>query len=394
MRVKRVKVTKGGEKYLNRRSYTIFSKWVRAEDNVVDGDFVEVVRGREVIGYGFYERIGSVGVRMLAYISEDPPDSLDEIIRWRVEKALQIRMLGGENPEHGYRLVYADSDGMPGLIVDVFGDTAVVQSTSIGWDANIDKLARALVDTGAASRVFVKNDQRARKLFGLPVYKKYVIGRGDGTSIITEGQATFKVDFARGHKTGFYLDQRPARLRIAGLRLDGARVLDLFAYNASFSIHAMLAGASEALIIEEDDASVRIARENLIVNGIEGHVVRGRVEKVLDYLVGRKRLFDLVIVDPPAFIPSPEFREKGRNAYRMLFKNVVRVAKPGGLIYASSCSFHLQPAELLEMIVEPATGMGYEVRVVFENTPFNSNPYTRVVDEELRYLKGYLIYLG
>ncbi len=397
MRLKRVRITKGAEKFIKQRSYTIFSKWVRKlDDGVKYGDFVEVYRGKDLIGYGFYEEIGSVGVRLLAYVSENPPETLEEIIRWRVEKAHKIRIRGGEKPEAGYRLAYADSDGMPGLIIDVFNDVSVVQSTSFGWDKNLYQLAEALVELGVSEKVFVKNDQRARKLYGLPVFKRYLAGEGDGSTIIREGDAVFKVDYMRGHKTGFYLDQRPARLRISGLDLDNGTVLDLFSYNAAFAVHSLLAGASEAFIVEEDEPSTRIALENLGLNGhiAKGHVMRGRVEKVLDYLIGRKRMFDLVVVDPPAFIPSPEFADKGRRAYKVLFKNAVKAAKPGGFIYASSCSYHLSPTELLDMVKTAAESLGYEPRVVFENTPFNSNPYTRIVDQELRYLKGYLILLS
>jgi len=387
-----VEVKREAERGIREKLYTIYSKWVKADPTVPQGSFVKVRYGGEHIGYGFYEKIGAVGLRILAYVSEGPPDDLDGIIKWRLERAHALRKLAGETPEAGYRLVYADSDGMPGLIIDVYGRTSVVQTSSLGWDSNIDRVASTLTELGISERVYLKNDQRGRKEFGLPVERRFLVGSGPEREVIREGRALFIVDFKAGQKTGFYLDQRPARVKISSMKLDGLRILDLFAYNGSFSVQAMLAGASSAMLVEESQTAIKIARENMILNGLENYeIVRGRVEKVCETLASKRRKFDLVISDPPAFIPSKELYEKGLRAYEKMIESVLKLVEVGGLAYVSSCSYFLSESELLGLIERQASRLGLSTKILFHNSPANSCPYTRPVDKHLRYLKGFLL---
>ncbi len=391
--MKKVELKPGVESFLRKGLYTVYSKWVKADASVSNGDFVEVYYNDELIGYGFYEKIGAIGLRVLAYLRENPPDSLEEIIKWRIRKAFSKRRLGGEKPENGYRLIYADSDGMPGLIADVYNDVCVIQSTSYGWDRNLELLGKIIADEGIAERVYLKNDQRARKTFGLPVEKRFIIGGGEARTVIIEDRARFMVDFENGHKTGFYLDQRPARLRIAQMRLDGLRVLDLFSYTGAFAIQALLAGAEEATLVEENLYATMLAHENLVLNGVRNRaeILRCRVEKFLDTAVAKRKRYDVVIADPPAFIPSLHHLERGTKAYEKLYENIMKVVDSGGYVYASSCSFHLSREKLLSILVNAASKQGLDVSLVFELSEANATPYTRIVDEELRYLKGFLL---
>ena len=391
--MKKVKLRREAAGLLEKGFYTIYSKWVKPQGDIRNGEFVEVLFEDEVIGYGFYERIGAIGLRVIAYIRENPPPTLEEIISWRVERALRERISCGEKPESGYRLLYADADGTPGLIVDVYNETCVIQSTSYGWDNNVGVLSNALTSQGACERVYLKNDQRARKNYGMPIERRFVIGTGKPRTTIKEGRAEFIVDFEKGHKTGFYLDQRPARLRIGRMNLSGFKVLDLFSYTGAFAIHSLLAGADEAFLVEENDSASKNAIENLKLNNVydKAHVVRGRVERFLDSIFFRKIKFNLIVADPPAFIPSPEYRERGLKAYMKLYENIFKVVEPGGFIYASSCSYHLSREELLEIIDKTAHAYGYNIKLVYELPPPTATPYTRVVDSELRYLKGFLV---
>jgi len=383
---------KGAERFLEKKHYTIYSKWVKSDPLLVNGEFVEVYYEGDLIGYGFYEKIGAIGLRVLAYISESPPTTLEEIVSWRIARAQKRRELIGEKSNCGYRLVYADSDGMPGLIVDVYNDTSVVQSTSYGWDGNVEHVAKSIVEQGITERVYLKNDQRARKQLGLPVERKFLIGGGKPETTIVEGRAHFIVNFEKGQKTGFYLDQRGARLKIASMDLEGATVLDLFSYTGAFAIQAMIAGARSSIMVEESDEAVSLARRNLELNAIkESEIVRGRVERILDALIAKKKSFDVIIADPPAFIPSREYYERGIKAYERLYENVFRVAKPGSIVYASTCSHALSGSRFIDMLSEVSEGLGLQLRILFENSPINATPGTRVQDEELRYLKGYLL---
>ncbi len=393
--MKKIQLKPGAKKHLLRREYTIYSKWIKTDSSVSLGEFVEVVYNNDVIGYGFYDRIGAIGIRIIAYVSEDPPNHLPEIIEWRLKKAFEFRKKMGERNEEGYRLIYADSDGMPGLIIDVYNDTSVVQSTSYGWDRNIEIIGEKISGLGITERVFLKNDQRSRKNFGMKIEKKFVIGGGNEWTIIKEGKARFLVDFSIGQKTGFYLDQKQARLRISKMSLNGKKVLDLFSYTGAFSVHALLAGAKDVFLVDESETALGIARKNMKLNSISMErvsFIRGRVEKIMDNLIAKRRKFDVIIADPPAFIPSPEYYEKGRKAYLKLYNNVFKLLDGEGIVYASSCSFHLTREDLLEIIYDSAENNGFSLRLIFENSPVNAMPFTRGIDEELRYLKGFLVY--
>ncbi|MCC6009530.1 MAG: class I SAM-dependent rRNA methyltransferase [Fervidicoccaceae archaeon] len=386
-----VEIKSEAERSLRDKVYTIYSKWIKADSTVPSGSFVKILFKGEHVGYGFYERIGPIGLRVLAYLSEGPPDTLEEIMRWRIQRAYKLRTLMGEKADAGYRLVYADSDGMPGLIIDVYGKTSVIQSSSIGWDSNKMRLAKIIVDEGISQRVYLKNDQRGRKEFGLPVERAFLIGGGEEKEIIREGKANLVVDFKLGQKTGFYLDQRPIREKISMMKLDGYRVLDLFSYNGSFTVHALLSGAVSSVMVEESPTAIKIALENMRLNSLDSYeLIRGRVEKICDSLIAKRRKFDLVIADPPAFITSKSHYNKGVRAYAKLIESALKLVEPGGLVYISSCSYYLKENELLEMIKKEAVNNGFGIRLLFHNSPINSCSYTRIIDEQLRYLKGYL----
>ncbi|MEM0020784.1 MAG: class I SAM-dependent rRNA methyltransferase [Fervidicoccaceae archaeon] len=381
------------EKFLSRRAYTIYSKWIKEDPAVPQGSFVEFVLRDEIVARGFYERIGPIGGRILAYVSENDSRSLEDIIEWRLEKAYKLRMMGGERPEKGYRLLYADSDGTPGLIADVFGDTAVLQSSSFGWDSSSSVLARKIVELGISQRVYLKNDQRGRKAFGLPVFREFLIGAPPPEVVIEENGYRVIVNYGEGQKTGFYIDQREARRKISEMNLKDFKVLDLFSYTGSFSLAALTAGASSSILVDEDEIALEIARRNMIENGFQERfeIIRGRVEKILENLVAKRRRFDLIIADPPAFIPTLSHKERGMRAYANLFRNSMKIIQPGGLLYASSCSHSLREEELLKLLREAARSNGFTLRVIFHASEYNAIPYVRSEDSGLLYLKGFLM---
>ena len=366
---------------------------MKKDTTIPQGSYVSFTYKGEEIAYGFYENIGAIGARILAYKHEGSGRELEEIVDWRLKKALKLREETGEKNEEGYRYIYADSDGMPGLIADVYNDTTILQSTSIGWDKNIQLIAEKIAKLGVTKRVYLKNDQRTRKILGLNTEKKFLIGKGKPQTIIREGEISIKIDFEKGHKTGFYLDQRPARLRIGRMNLHGYKVLDLFSYTGAFSLQTFHAGADTTILVEENNDAVKTAMENIVMNNYseKGDIVRARVEKILDSLVARKKRFNFIIADPPAFIPTPEQKERGYRAYYKLLSNITGIIEPSGYIYASSCSYHLSREELLTILRKNLEKKGYQLKIIFEHTPTNATPYTRIQDTELRYLKGFLV---
>ena len=391
--MEKVLLKEEARKFLERRVYTIYSKWIKEEPSLKNGVFVEFLFKGEVIARGFFERIGPIGGRIISYVSENDSKDLNELIVWRLERARKLRERGGEDSKRGYRLLYADSDGTPGLIIDVYGDTSVIQSSSFGWDASSNILAEKIVKLGISERVYLKNDQRGRKAFGLPVERKFLIGKPPSEVVIEEEKYRVIVNFDIGQKTGFYLDQREARKKIASMDLRGMDVLDLFSYTGAFSIAALSAGAKRTLAIDEDERALALAERNLILNGYAESfdVLRGRVEKVLDWIRAKRKKFDFIVADPPAMIPTLSAKEKGMKAYEKLFESTIEALKPGGILYASSCSYSLRGDELLNILRKSSWKRGLELRVLHQITPFNATPYVRVQDRGLLYLKGFLV---
>ncbi len=376
----KVRLRREAQRLVDEQVLTIFSKWVESVD-AARGEPVNVFLGSECVATGFYEGIGAVGLRILGWECGLDPG---EIIASRLEEALKIRSMLPLRSD-AYRLVNAEGDRLPGLIVDVYRDIAVVQSSSMGMDSMMGLIAGILGDLLDVRLVYARHDQRSRREAGLPVYRGVLWGSGPPTTRVREGDAVMRVDVGRGQKTGLFLDQRDNRLTLASLIAGGERVLDLYSYTGGFAIQALLAGASHAVLVEESEWAAGEAKHNLRLNGLEGRsrVIRGRVEEYLSYL---KESFDVVIVDPPALIPSALHKEKGLRAYRALYRAAARALRPGGLLAASSCSYFLGMDEFIGLIGDGLKAAGLEARIL-KIAGASMDHVSRPVDRHLRYLK-------
>jgi 23S rRNA (cytosine1962-C5)-methyltransferase len=357
----RLVVAGEGLRLARRGRLMVYRKWVvRAEGSPAAGSLVEVVDKRgEPVGCGLYDDRGPVAVRLLE-AGGCSFSSVREAVWERVAEAYEARRRAGLAREGaGYRLVFSDGDYLPGLVVDVYDDLAVLQLGSAAWDAHRRLLVEVVSETARARHVYEKSVQRNRLAVGLPKVEKLHLGFKT-TAVIAEGEARFVVDARVGQKTGFFLDQRLNRGEFAGLAR--GRVLDLFSYTGGFGIRALVEGeALEAVFVEEDEEAVRLLERNLEVNRVAGRtkVVRGNVWAFLAEAVRRGEHFDSTAVDPPAFIPRREHRARGIEAYRRLFSRAAGLLKQGGLLFASSCSAHLGADEFLDVVGDALTGIGF-----------------------------------
>jgi len=338
----------------------IFNKWVRkVEGSPSPGDLVEVVDDRgEIIGYGLYEEIGPTAIRMMFHYEH----ALDlwEALVMRFERALGKRKITKYYETGFYRLINSDGDMMPGLIVDVYNDIAVIQSSSQAFDTILESIVDALLEVlGGELAVYNKSVQRSRRDIGLPLVSGFLKGSKGGT-VIREGGALFYVDVVKGQKTGFFLDQRENRIEIESLVEANSRILDIFSYTGGFGIHAFIGGGREVVFIEEDPHAINILKKNLKLNGAEGKVIEGDAWGALRNLISSGELFDVVIVDPPAFIQSKENYAKGIQAYQYIYKYSLKLLKPGGLVFLSSCSYFLGRKEFVKLIHRVLTDLGRE----------------------------------
>ncbi len=334
----------------------VYSKWVRPlRRGLRAGDLVAVEdEYGELLGCGLYDNVGPVALRLVE-LWGCSFSSVGEVLAARLGEALEARRRAGlVGAEAGYRLVHSDGDMLPGLIVDVYADLAVVQSSSAAWDRHLAGLAEKVAEVTGARRVYEKSTQRTRRDIGLPPRERMLLGSGEPRAVIREGEARFVVDARMGQKTGFFLDQRLNRLDFGSMAW--GRVLDLFAYTGGFGIHALLEGSAEhAVFVEEDEDAARLLWENLRLNGLEekARIVVANAWQYLGRAMQRRLRFDSIAVDPPAFIPHPGAYERGRKGYQRLYSHSARVAaRREALLLLSSCSAHLPRSDFAQVVAE------------------------------------------
>ncbi len=370
----------------------VYRKWVEAPRGLEPGSLVAVESADgELLGCAFYDTVGPVALRMIWYYScpfSTPQDAIQHLL----ERALILReKLGFRIGERmGFRLVHSDGDFMPGLIIDVYDDLAVIQSSSIVWDVHIETIVKGLVKLGVR-HVYEKSTQRTRRDIGLEPRQRLLYG-SETRKVILEGSARFVVDAKRGQKTGFFLDQRLNRLEVERYS-PSARVLDLFSYTGGFGIHAALAGARRIVFVDEDEEALQLLRENLRLNNIDTNIVEIHMLNVWEYLrrASRREEFDVVIVDPPAFIQSPEHKDRGIRGYERLYTASMKLAH--SIIFLSSCSTFLSREEFLSIVARAASLNERPYRLLGDvrGVP-PDHPYRRHA-EHLNYLKAVYVQL-
>lgn len=377
-----------GLRKLRRGSAIIYRKWVRAEGGIGAGGIVELHSDEGLEGCGLWEPRGPVAVRVIEHGGCSYRTPLDAI-RDRIEEAYRIREKLGYAPAHGMRLVNSDGDLISGLIIDVYDDVAVMQSSSWAIDRHVQDIARLLGRIAGVRHVFNKSTQRSRRDIGLGPIAEWVVG-GRREAVIEEAGARFIVDVVRGQKTGFFLDQRVNRLELR--RYAGDSVLDVFSYTGAFGIHAALQGSKRVVFVEEDPDAVRILRRNLEANGITGYQIYNTSIWSIGRLEGE---FDTISVDPPAFIQrgDEESVNRGVKAYKRAYIWSLSYSMPGTTVaYLSSCSYFLGKDLFLRIVSEAAYNVGPAYRML--GSLRGASPDHAMRGEEyLDYLKGIFISL-
>jgi 23S rRNA (cytosine1962-C5)-methyltransferase len=310
----------------------------------------------------------------------------------RLQRALALREWLYGKPY--YRLIHGESDGLPGAVVDRLGDVFVVQTNTAGMERLQDALIAALDSLFSPRAVIIKNMSGLRALEGLESYTRLAQGELQGLVEIEENGARFRIDPLEGQKTGWFFDHRDNRARLAKLCADKT-VLDLFAYTGAWGIPAALAGASQVVAVDGSAAAVDLARQNAVLNGVEDRMDMV-CEDVFDFLRRareERRHYDVIVLDPPAFIKRKKDVTKGLEAYRRVNQAALQVLGEGGLLVSASCSFHLSRDSLHDLLRASARHLDRHLVFTAQGGQAADHPVHPAIPET-DYLKAFFCHVG
>jgi 23S rRNA (cytosine1962-C5)-methyltransferase len=349
------------------------------------GEIVKVFNFKnQFIGSGYYNAASTIRVRILTRIDETV-DAAFFYKKLAEAKAMRERVGYKEN----YRLVFSESDMLPGLVIDKFGKVLVLQSLTAGIEKHLPDITTALLKLYTPTSIIARNDVPVRALEGLEEYKKHLHGNQKNL-VINELGVKFQLDLIEGQKTGFFLDQKENRLALKDI-CKGADVLDAFTYNGSFALFAALFGAKSVEGYDVSEAAIVQSTRNAQLNGITTVTFKaGNAFDVLPDLLKHGKKYDVVILDPPAFTKSRKNVDSATRGYKEVNLRGLKLVKPGGYLLTFSCS-HFMPTELLrETVFQAAVDAGKTVRQIQFLQQAKDHPVNWAVPET-EYLKGFLL---
>lgn len=309
---------------------------------------VEASGGRP-LGLAYVNPHSLICARLLTHGKALPDFSA--LLRRRLRQALALRERLFDQPY--YRLVFGESDLIPGLVVDRFGDVLVVQIATAGMEARRDSIIEALQAEVSPRGIVIQNHLPIRELEGLPVGTQEVIGTVPDTLKVIENGLEFSVNLAGGQKTGWFFDQRDNRAQLRRY-VKGQRVLDLFSYAGGWGITAAKAGASAVTCVDSSASALAMARDSAALNGVEIETLEKDAFQALSDFRSAGEKFDVVIVDPPAFIKRRKDFKAGLSGYQRLNQAALQVTETGGILVSCSCSHHLDEQNLVGVIQRSA----------------------------------------
>lgn len=337
------------------------------------------------VGHGYVNPLSLIAVRL---VSRDLSILLSaDLVRERIVQAAQWRE--SIFPESCYRMVFAESDFLPGLIIDRFGDQFSVQITTAGMDRYADTIVATLVEDFNARSIVLNNDLSVRELEGLPREVKVAYGEPRELEI-HENHAIYHASLTEGQKTGWFYDHRSNRERLQPF-FKGRRVLDMFAYCGAFTVQAGLFGATEVVSVDSSQKALEYLQTNAELNGIAQKVnpIEGDAFSVLERLKANREQFDLIIMDPPALIGRKKDMEKGVGAYQHLNRLAMQLLSADGLLFSASCSYHLDEFRFQTILSQVARQTDRAIQILDRGSQGADHPVHPSIPET-RYLKSFL----
>lgn len=344
---------------------------------------VENARGK-VMGLAYVNPHSLICARIFSRDVKYPLDK--SLFVHRLNMALSLRESMTDKPY--YRLVYGDSDFLPGLVVDRFGDILVVQIATAGMECVKDILVEALCKVLKPTGILFKNDSRIRLAEELPEYVEVAFGQVPEWVAIQENGVSFNVPVFAGQKTGWFYDHRASRANLANY-VKGKRVLDVFSYIGGWGVQAAVFGAQSVSCIDSSEFALDAVESNAELNNVREKIatIHGSAFDVMKVLIEEGERFDVVIVDPPAFIPRRKDIKSGEQAYRRINELAIRLLSKSGVLVSASCSMHLGRDRLTDILRASARHLDRDIQILEQGGQTFDHPiHPAIVETE--YLKS------
>ena len=393
MKLPTVTADRKGEPFLRNGQLKMYANNVLFSETDREGAAVDIVNeDGEYIATGYLSPKSHIRVRILSHRQGEPLDGA--FFRKRFRRALAYRRTVCEGNTDNCRLVFSDADGIPGFICDRYNDLLVTQISTPGLEKNRDMIYEALLavlsEEGTLIRgIYERNDISVRTKEGLPLYTGFYGDRDLETeTVISENGIKIRVDIAEGQKTGYFLDQKSNRLLVRGIA-HGKRVLDCFSHTGGFALNAAYGNAAHVTAVDVSKPALDQGYANAVLNGLEERIsfVQADVFEYLDAL--KQGIYDLIILDPPAFTKSRRTAKRAYNGYKHINRRAMELLKNGGYLATCSCSRYMETALFEDMLRESAEEAGVLLRQASVTQQNADHPIVWGTDDT-SYLKFYI----
>lgn len=361
-----IRLKPGRERSLLRRHPWVFSGAIQStEGDPVPGGTVDVYSSEgQFLARAAYSPDSQIRLRVWTF-EDDPVDH--DFFRRKIAAAIHARdTYLHENESDSCRLINAESDDLPGIIVDRYNHTLVLQCLTAGAEFWREAITDLLIELTGLSDIYERSDVDVRQLEGLPQHHGPLRGKPNEIITLQENGLKFKVNLALGHKTGFYLDQRRNRQRLRSFA-SGRQVLDCFSYTGGFSVNALVGGANSVLAVDSSEDALSLAQENASLNSFsetELQILCGDVFQVLRKFRDEARSFDLIVLDPPKFAPTVSQLEKATRGYKDINLLAFKLLRPGGILFTFSCSGGVDAGLFQKIVASAALDAGVQAQIL------------------------------
>jgi 23S rRNA (cytosine1962-C5)-methyltransferase len=390
MPIKRITLHNGKEQSPLRFHPWIFSGAIKIKDDVQEGDLVEVYSAKQqFLGIGHYTN-ASISVRLISFKQVEINEEF-----WfnKINSAYQYRKdLGILNERTNVcRLIFGEGDGLPGLIIDYYNGHVVFQAHSIAMHMNKENIIKALQKTFGDNlkSVYDKSSETLPKQYATGVKNEYLVGHGGERVVVKENNCEFIIDWEKGQKTGFFVDQRENRLLLSKYSKE-KMVLNTFSYTGGFSIYAALAGAKMVHSVDSSAPAIELCKQNAELNKISNH--EGYAVDTFDFLKDKDNVYDVIVLDPPAFAKSRDVKHNAVKGYIKLNALAFKKIKPGGILFTFSCSGVIDKMLFYNSVAAAAIEAGRNVKVIHYLYQPADHPVIPFFPEG-EYLKGMVLWV-